>query len=319
MVRQGHLAADWLLLLTQRVMEASCRGPLGRALAAHPLVQDADLVQRGLQVAHRLLSVYASPQRPPRSWLGMIHLDARRDMWRELSQLDWLPRELGEVVERARSAGIALQGDPGRTLDAVIDASIEACLPLPRVSDRQIRAALGAPELVSLDAPARYHPRVARDGAIGATDPALEAVEVEPGRAAAAVAELVQRDRPTVVGAFLGEPSAVKAVADAVIFTLRRPGEPVPAARRRCREQFLATGALFSAEGAECFPGRGRAELSAIDAALWSTLGTDDPGLRPRAQLHGAGETSPRAVAGMECHEPWPVRSSGQPSGPDGM
>jgi hypothetical protein len=277
LVRQGRLAEHWLLVLSQRVMEACCRGPLGRALSAHPLVQDADVVQRGLQAANRLLSVYASPQRPPRSWVGMIQLDVRRDMFRELSQLDWLPRELGEVVERARLAGIGLHADAAVTLAALIDASIEAGLPLPRVSARQVRAALSAPELVSLDAPlGPWHGFQPEEGGVCAFDPALDAVDDQPGRAAAAIAELVVRDRRTVLGAFLGDPAALKAVADAVILALRRPGEAAVSTRHRCRDQFLATGELFSTEGArERFPGKPARDLCALDAALCSALGWD--------------------------------------------
>jgi hypothetical protein len=296
LVRQGRLAEHWLLVLSQRVMEASCRGPLGRALAAHPLVQDTDVVQRGLQAANRLLPVYASPRRPPRSWVGMIQLDVRRDMFRALSQLDWLPRELGEVVERARSAGIALHADAAVTLAALIEASIEAGLPLPRVSARQVRAALSTPELVSLDAPLPdRHGFQPEEGGVCVMDPALDAVDDQPGRAAAAIAELVARDRRTVLGAFLGDPAALKAVADAVVLALRRPGEAMPSTRRRCRDQFLATGALFSADTArERFPGKPAGELGALDAALCSALGRDGTGGRGA----GSGRDGPRPVAG---------------------
>jgi hypothetical protein len=120
LVRQGHLAEHWLLMLSQRVMQASCRGPLHRVLATHRLVHADDIVQRGLQAASRLLGIYASPKRPPRSWVGMIQLDAKRDMHREVSQLDWLPRELSEVLDRARVAGISLDADPTVTLAALI-------------------------------------------------------------------------------------------------------------------------------------------------------------------------------------------------------
>jgi hypothetical protein len=79
-----------------------------------------------------------------------------------------------------------------------------------------------------------------------------------------------------VLGAFLGDPGALKVVADAVILALRRPGEAMLSTRRRCRDQFLATGALFSADSArERFPGKPAGDLSALDAALCSALGRD--------------------------------------------
>jgi hypothetical protein len=283
-VRQGRWAEHWLLVLSQRVMEACCRGPLGRALAAHPLVQDADVVQRGLQAAHRLLAVYASPDRPPRSWVGMIRLDARRDMFRGVSQLDWLPREMSEAVDRARWAGISLHADAAVTLAALIDASIDAGLPLPRLSPRQVRSALSAPELVSFEAPlGAWRGWQPQEGGICGPDPALDAVDDQPGRAAAAVAALVASDRETVARAFLGDPTALKTVADRVLLTLRRPGEGVTATRRRCRDRFLATGELLATTGRrDGFPGQAAGDLSALDAALWSALGRDGSDPAPR-------------------------------------
>jgi hypothetical protein len=153
LVRQGRLAEHQLLRLTEQVLESCCRGPLRSVLGTHRLVDESDLVQRGLNVVLRLLPVYASAQRPPRAWLGMIHLDAKRDMHRAISQLDWLPRELSELVHRAQLAGIELDAEPDVTLAALVAASLDNGQPLPRVSADQVRAALAAPELDSFDAP----------------------------------------------------------------------------------------------------------------------------------------------------------------------
>ena len=280
LVRQGHLAEHWLLVLSERVMRASCRGPLRRVLATHRLVQDDDIVQRGLQAAARLLGVYASARRPPRSWVGMIQLDAKRDMHREVSQLDWLPRELSEVVDRARMAGIRLDEDSTVTLAALIDASVEAGQPLPRVSARQVATALNAPELVPLDAPfgpgRGWQPH---DGGIGVCDAGLEAVDDRPGEAAAAIAALVIDDQDTVVRAFLGDPAALKTVADRVVAALRRPGETLVATRVRCREQFRTTGQLLAVEeAAGRFPGAAAGDLAALDSALRAAIGLDIAG-----------------------------------------
>jgi hypothetical protein len=280
LVRQGHVAEHWLLVLSQRVMEASCRGPLRRVLATHRLVQDEDVVQRGLQAAGRLLDVYASPQRPPRSWLGMIQLDAKRDMHREVSQLDWLPRELSEVVDRARVAGITLDPDPTVTLAALIDAALDGGQPLPRVSARQVQAALSAPELVPLDAPlGPWHGWQPQDGGTGAPDPALDAIDNQEGEAAAALAGIVMDDEETVARAFLGDPAAVKAVADRVVAALRRPGEALVSTRRRCAGQFRTTGRLLSTEGGTTgFPDTDAGVLLALDAALRAAIGLEVSG-----------------------------------------
>jgi hypothetical protein len=291
LVRQGHLAEHWLMVLSQRVMEASCRGPLRRVLATHRLVQEEDVVQRGLQVAARLLNIYASPKRPPSSWVGMIQLDAKRDMHREVSQLEWLPQELAEVVDRARVAGISLDDDPTVTLAALIEASIDAGQPLPRVSAERVRTALSAPNIVTLDAPAGEN-WPALLSTVGALDPALEAADDHRGEAAAALARLIVDDQATIVRAFLGEPAAIRSVADRLIATLRQPGEGAVATRRRCRDLFWTTGQLLSAQAATGrFPDAAAGDLAAIDAALRAAVGLDvaGAGIEGGVDNHGPG------------------------------
>jgi hypothetical protein len=277
LVRQGHVAEHWLMVLSQRVMEACCRGPLHRVLLTHPRVREEDVVQRGLHVAARLLSVYASEKRPPSSWVGMIQLDAKRDMHREVSQLEWLPRELAEVVDRARVAGITLDNDPTLTLAALIEASIEAGQPLPRVNARRLQIALSAPNIVMLDGPlVPGWDWSSMESVIGEPDPAFDAVEEHRGEAAAAVASLVVDDQDTVVRAFLGDPAAIKTVADRLIATLRTPGEGLLATRRRCRDQFRTTGRLLSADAVRArFPDIATGDLAAVDAALRAAIGLD--------------------------------------------
>jgi hypothetical protein len=221
----------------------------------------------------------------------MIQLDAKRDMHREVSQLDWLPRELSEVVDRARVAGIVLDDDPTVTLAALIDASLEAGQPMPRVSPGQVQSALSSPELVTLDAPlGAWHGWQPQDGGVGRPDPAFDAVEDRQGEAAAAIASFVVDDQETVLRAFLGDPVALKIVADRVVGALRRPGEALSATRCRCREQFRATGNLLSAEGASGrFPDIPAQDLASLDAALRAAIGLDFDG----SGIEGDEQTPP--------------------------
>jgi len=262
LIRQGHLAQHWLLTLTQRVLEAACRGPLRRALALHPLIDEADVVQRGLQVAARLLPAYASPRRPPCSWMGMIQLDAKRDMHREIASLDWLPRELSEVADRARALGLTPPADPSLALADLLDQGHLAGHPALRVSPAQVDAALRAPEIVSLDAPLpRAAGRHAPPPEPGGEDPGIEALGAGHGRRAAALARLVTDDPETVVGALEGDPRAVRVVAAGVVRALRHPGERPAATRRRWREALRAADA-----GAAGVAGGREAQVRTADA-----------------------------------------------------
>jgi hypothetical protein len=270
LVRHGELAEHRLLRLTEQVLESCCRGPLRSVLTNHRLVEEADLVQRGLDVALRLLPVYASPRRPPRAWLGMVHLDGKRDMHRAVSQLDWLPRDLTQVVQRAHLAGIQLDSDPDVTLAALADAALDNGQALLRVTAEQVRTALTTPEMESFDAPwGGGHAWQPPEGGLSAPDPALDAVESQPGRTAATIAALVSSDPATIAGAFLGDPTAVQQVAEQLLARLRRRGEPLGATRHRTRQKFLSSGRLL--RGA-AFPGVPAGRLGALDASLREAL-----------------------------------------------
>jgi len=207
----------------------------------------------------------------------MLALDAKRDMGREIGRLDWLPQELGDVLTRARAAGIALNQDPSVALGLLVESADSADLPAPRVSVRQAQRALSAPHLVPLDI-------------LNVTDldlPDRDVIgEIEvPGRApgviAAAVARLVCRQPELTALAFLGEPLALVKVGQAVIDAVRQAGESERAARRRCRCEFMSSGRLFTTDagyarfGAAAEPGR----LAAIDAALGAAVGLELPAL----------------------------------------
>ncbi|HSS10576.1 MAG TPA: hypothetical protein VLL25_11860 [Acidimicrobiales bacterium] len=97
LTRRGRHAEYWLLRLSERVFRNYCRGPVRRAIAVRPHVDEDDVVQRGLQAATRLLPVYASAARPPSSWVRMLQLDGKRDMHREITRLDWRADDLGSL------------------------------------------------------------------------------------------------------------------------------------------------------------------------------------------------------------------------------
>jgi hypothetical protein len=263
LVRRAQVAECRLLRLTEQVLESCCRGPLRFVLATHGLVDESDLIQRGLQVALRLLPVYASARRPPRTWLGMIHLDAKRDMHRAVSDLDWLPRELTETVYRARQAGIALDAEPDLTRAALLEDCLLNGRPLPRVSAAQVHTALTAPVFLSLDA------RPLPDAGLYAPDPRLDDVDDQPGRAAATVAALVSSDPTTVSGVFEGDPRAVQKVAERVVARISQPAENRQAVRERARRRFLVSGQLLTREGFPAVPPR---RLAALDDALRQAL-----------------------------------------------
>ena len=236
LVRRGRLAEHWLLTLTERVVRQSCRGPIRLAIGRRPQVDVDDVVQRGLQTACRLLPVYASANRPPCSWLGMIQLDIRRDMHREVSRLDWSP---ADHRSRGGEAATAPAEEP--------------------------------PTLISLDAlfPSFLEPRVGR------VPPELEAVDNQEGSAAAAVARLVGGDPEIVALACGGDIAALRRVSSLVIGALRRPGETQAGTRRRCWTQFSDTGQLFATDvginrfASPAAPGL----LAAIDSSLGESAG----------------------------------------------
>ena len=271
LVRRGAASEHELLSRTARVFERSCRGPLRRAIAMRPALDVADVVQRGLHAAVRLLPVYASPARPPCSWLGMLRLDGRRDLHRAVSQLDWLPRDVAEIVARLDPADAARDGDPTVTLGAIIEAAVEQGHPVPRATPTQVQTALDAPHLVALDGP----PTTAGGASetLGLRDPRLEAAEEQRGVLTASVATLVRAHPGQVVQASLGDDLAIAGIGDLVITALRRPGETRATTRQRCRRELCTDGRLFtSAEGLRSFAGdecpRHLAQLDAAMAAL---------------------------------------------------
>jgi hypothetical protein len=171
----------------------------------------------------------------------------------------------------------------------LIDASLEAGQPLPRVSPRQVQAALSTPDVVALDAPAGAgHGSPPLGDRLGSADPALEAIVEHRGEAVAAIARLVVDNQDTVARAFLGDPVAIRIVADRVVAALRRPGEPLATTRRRCRDQFRATGQLFSADGASGpFSDLTPSDLGALDTALRAAIGLEVAG----PGIEGDGES----------------------------
>jgi hypothetical protein len=269
LVRRGQAAECELLRRTARVFEQFCRGPLRRAIAIRPALEVSDVVQRAMQVAGRLLPLYSSAARPPCSWLGMIQLDGRRDLHRAVTQLDWLPRDLAEVLARIETApGIAPDDEPTVVLAAVIEAAVAHHQPIPRASPGQTQAALTAPQLVALDA---------TSGAFAAPDRRLEAADDRPGELTAAVGRLIGAEPGLVARASLGDHQAIDTIGQGVIAALRQPGESHACTRLRFRREFLTAGRLFaSADGLVCFghhaPQRHLAQLDANLAELAGRL-----------------------------------------------
>ena len=233
-----------------------------------PALDVADVVQRGLHAAVRLLPVYASAARPPCSWLGMIRLDGRRDLHRAVTQLDWLPRDVAEIVARLEPGDAAPGRDPTVILGGIIEAAVEQGHPVPRATPSQVRTALAAPHLVPLDGPGAMVG--APPGILGRRDPRLHAVEEQHGELTASVARLVGAQPGQVVQASLGDDATIARIGDLVVAALRRPGETRATTRLRCRRELHADGRLFtSSEGLRAFAGDdGQRHLAQLDAAL---------------------------------------------------
>lgn len=230
--RRGD-AEHRLLALSERVIRSACRGPVDRALRYRPALDVDDLVQRSLQTAGRLLPLYSSPQRPPCSWLGMLRLDGRRDLHRELSRLDWLPGEAASAVAIAQSCGIGRRRHPEATLAALVDTADRYGLPCPDIDAGQLDLALRA---------------------TGALEHEITSFTVVPGpepadpataEVLATVARLVVDDNDTVARAALGDPVALDGIGEGVLGRLNGSGAG-RAAARRCWDQFQRTGRLFS-------------------------------------------------------------------------
>jgi hypothetical protein len=277
LVRRGRAAECELLRRTAMVFERACRGPLRRAIAVRPALEVSDVVQRGMQVAGRLLPLYTSPTRPPCSWLGMIQLDGRRDLHRAITQLDWLPRDLAEVLVRMETAGgIAPCDDPTVVLAAIIEAAVTHRQPVPRATLRQVEAALSAPQLIPLDATTMTVAATTTiHQALGAGDPSMEAADDHPGRLTAAVGRLIGADPSLVTRASLGDQQAIHRIGQGVIAAMRQPGETSACTRLRCQREFDNAGRLFtSADGLVSFGDHHPAfHLAQLDASLAELAG----------------------------------------------
>jgi hypothetical protein len=242
-------------------MRQFCRGGIGRALRYRPVVDVDDLVQRSLQTAARLLPLYTSPARPPCSWLGMLHLDGRRDLQRELSQLDWLPADVAAAVALAEACGIERRRDPSATLAAVLDAAERLDQALPRVGAGPLDAALRAPALLEYEALA------------SATVAGPDAVDHDAGQTAAGVARLVTDDAALIDQVVTGDPSALRRVGDQVVRRLGDRQADPGLVRRRCWEQFQRSGQLLaSPTGRQRFAAAGES-LTALDLGLQRAAG----------------------------------------------
>ncbi|HEX3541628.1 MAG TPA: hypothetical protein VHT75_14440 [Acidimicrobiales bacterium] len=253
--RVGRDAEHWLLRLTERLLHQTCHGRLNRGLLYRPPIDADDLVQRGLQTAGRLLPVYASKDRPPCSWLGMLRLDVRRDLNRELTTLDWLPLDAVAALTLADSCGIDLAADPEGAWDALLEAAERFRQPLPRIEPSKLEVALRAPALAAHDA------RGAR--CVPGPD-----IDDEPGRVAATVACLVSGDAEMVALAGAGDATVLGHVGAQVRRRLNRRQDQL-------WEHFVASGQLFATPaGIERFGDRtGRETLAAIDACLQRAAG----------------------------------------------
>jgi hypothetical protein len=268
--RRGHTAEHFLLSLSEQLVRQSCGRPIQRALRYRPPLDVDDLVQRSLQAAARLLPLYTSAGRPPCSWLGMLRLDGRRDLHRELIRLDWLPADAVAALALAEACGIDRNADPAAVWNAVVVASDRLGLPALRSGPAQLEAALRAPG------------EAARAAAAAATLAGPDVDGDEAGPVAASVARLVTSDTELITLAGEGDPRALKKVGDKVVRGLSAPRLSLRAARDGIWEEFLQTGQLFTtATGHERFG-------AVADAA---TLGAIDECLRRAARIRSVAST----------------------------
>jgi hypothetical protein len=224
--RQGRHAEHWLLRLTERLLQQTCRGSLTRGVLYRPPIDTDDLVQRGLQTAGRLLPVYASKDRPPCSWLGMVRLDARRDVRRELTRLDWLPVDAVAALTLADACGIDLSQDPAGVWDDLIATAERLRQSVPRMDAVQFESVMRASRLA------------AHEGHAVRAAPGPE-VEGEPGLVAATVACLVSTDVKLIARAAAGDPDVLSRVGGQV--RRRLNGQ-----RDELWDHFVASGQLFA-------------------------------------------------------------------------
>lgn len=267
--RRGREAEHRLLALSEAVFRAACRGPIHRAIQYRPLLDVDDVVQRGLQVACRLLPLYTSPQRPPCSWGGMLRLDGRRDMHREVARLDGFSEEAVTALTLARDCGLTCRSDPAATMAELVAASARLGRSTPRIGASSLDAAMRAPAML------------ARVADASATVPGPETLKSERihcrqgGEVVAAVARLISEDPELITAAVEGDPRALRRVGDGIVRGLRDGRESRSLVRHRCWEEFRITGQLLSGPaglkrfGTSVDPDR----LAAIDERLRQAVG----------------------------------------------
>jgi hypothetical protein len=268
--RRGQTAEHFLLSLSEQLVRQSCGRPIQRALRYRPPLDVDDLVQRSLQAAARLLPLYASADRPPCSWLGMLRLDGRRDLHRELLRLDWLPADALAALALADACGVDRNGDPAAIWDAAVAASDRLGLPALRSGPTQLEAALRAPG------------EVARAAAATATLAGPDDDDDKGGPVAASVARLVTSDTALITLAGEGDPRALKQVGEKVVRGLSAPRLSLRMAREGIWEEFRDSGQLFTtAIGQQRFG-------AAADAG---TLGAIDECLRQAARIRSVAKS----------------------------
>ena len=271
--RHGRNAEHWLLALTEQVIRRSCRAPVRQAIRYRPQIDVDDVVQRGLQTAGRLLPVYASKDRPPCSWLGMLRLDGRRDMGREITRLDWLPADAMAALTVDETGDPDCGDDPDATLAVLADAAEVLGRALPRITPAQLGAALRAPALLEYEQTADA--TVAGPELLTPDDTAGG-----PGLTAT-VARLVSDDEEFIGSAAAGDPGALRRVGDQVVRRLSERSETPKLARHRCWEEFQQSGHLFASP-------IGLARFGAV--ADPDSLAAVDECLRRAAGLHAVAE-----------------------------
>jgi hypothetical protein len=258
--RRGRDAEHRLLTLTEQVIRCYCRGRIASAIRYRPQMDIDDVVQRGLQAACRLLPLYASKNRPPCSWLGMLRLDGRRDLHREISRLDWLPADASAALTLAEACGVHRQADPSATMADLVAAAERRGRSLPRITPSVLDVALRAPALVEHEM-----------ATMAAPVPGPDATDEDGGLTAATIARLVTSDEELIALARAGDPRALSQVGGRVARKLVERGENQAQARRRCWEHFQQSGELFaSPTGLERF--RSVSDIHTL-AALDESLG----------------------------------------------